>query len=79
MNGRICKDLYNMKRLSYVMAFAMFLTLSCQKNESQEQIAPDDYNNYRTLMVGVEDNVGTRVGFDGNNSFYWHRHPSRSG
>ena len=73
MNGRICKDLYNMKRLSYVMAFAMFLTLSCQKNESQEQIAPDDYNNYRTLMVGVEDNVGTRVGFDGNNSFYWHR------
>ena len=55
------------------MAFAMFLTLSCQKNESQDENVPEDYMNCRTLVVGVADDVETRVGFDKNNAFYWHK------
>lgn len=55
------------------MAFAMFLTLSCQKNESQDENVPEDYMNCRTLVVGVADDVETRVGFDTNNAFYWHK------
>ena len=53
------------------MAFAMFLALSCQRNELQEDTTPGTMN-HKTLTVGVADEPETRVGFDADNSFYWH-------
>ena len=54
------------------MAVAMLLAVSCQKNEIQDGPCPEMTGNVRTLTVGMED-PKTRVGFDENNSFYWHK------
>ena len=57
----------------FIMAFAIILVASCQVIESPMDDAPEDLKNYRTLTVGVSEEPDTRVGFDENNSFYWHR------
>ena len=62
-----------MKTTIYIMAAAVLLAVSCQRMESQSDDIPDDLVNYRTLTVGVADDQETRVGFDENNSFYWHK------
>ena len=62
-----------MKNISYVMALAMSLAFACQKIEIQGDDGPDDEKHYRTLTVGVVDDARTRVGFDQNNGFYWHK------
>lgn len=33
----------------------------------------EDAGHLKTLFIGVADEADTRVGFDGNNSFYWHK------
>ena len=55
------------------MAFAMFLAIACQSNELQEDVRPEARSSFKTLTVGVADETGTRVGFNEDNSFYWHR------
>ena len=62
-----------MKRLSYLMAFAMFLAYSCQEYEMRDDVVPEEMGHGKTLTVGVASDPQTRVGFDGNNSFYWHK------
>lgn len=62
-----------MKNISYVVAFAILLAFSCQKNELRDEYSPKEERHLRTLAVGVADDELTRVGFDQNNSFYWHR------
>lgn len=63
-----------MKRISYVMAFAMLLALSCQRNEFQEDTAVHDVTgHHKVLIVGVAEEGETRIGFDEDNSFYWHK------
>lgn len=63
-----------MKRISYIiMAGAMLLALSCQKDEFQEDAVQDGAGHLKTLTVGVADEPDTRVGFDETNSFYWHK------
>lgn len=73
MNGKICKIWWNMKRLSYLIAFTIFLTLSCQKNETSGDgiLGSEKYS--RTLAVSVADDPGTRVGFDEDGDFYWQK------
>lgn len=61
-----------MKNISYVVAFAILLAFSCQKNELRDEDSPKEERHLRTLAVGVADDELTRVGFDQNNSFYWH-------
>ena len=73
MNGRKCKICWNMKRLSYLMALAMILTLSCQKDETSGDCVPDTDKCSRTLAASVADDSGTRVGFDDAGAFYWHK------
>ena len=62
-----------MKRISYIMAFAMFLALSCQKNEFREDVVYENAGHNRTLTVGVVNEPETRVGFDATKTFYWHK------
>lgn len=62
-----------MKNISYVVAFAILLAFSCQKNELRDEYSPKEERHLRTLAVGVADEESTRVGFDQDNSFYWHR------
>ena len=62
-----------MKNLPYVMAFAILLAFSCQKNELRDAGAPEDVMNLQVLTVGVADDAQTRVGFDDYNAFYWHK------
>ena len=62
-----------MKNMTYIMAFAIFLTASCQKNEFKEDPVRENAGHIKVLTVGVAEEPETRVGFDGNNSFYWHR------
>ena len=61
-----------MKKIVYFMAVAMFLAVSCQRDELQQAPIPEVTSHYRTLTVGMADEAETRVGFDENNSFYWH-------
>ena len=57
----------------YIMALAMaLLTVSCQKNGLETEV-DDGVGPVRTLLVGVAEDPDTRVGFDGSNSFYWHK------
>lgn len=56
---------------TYMIAFAIFLAASCQRNEFQEENSSIGIE--RTLTVGVDDEADTRVGFDETNSFYWHK------
>lgn len=62
-----------MKRISYIMAFAMFLALSCQKNEFREDVVYENAGHNKTLTVGVINEPETRVGFDATKTFYWHK------
>ena len=62
-----------MKNMTYIMAFAILLTASCQKNEFKEDPVHENAGHIKVLTVGVAEEPETRVGFDGNNSFYWHR------
>ena len=61
-----------MKKIVYFMAVAMFLAVSCQRDELQQDPIPEVTSRYKILTVGVADEAETRVGFDENNSFYWH-------
>ena len=54
-----------MKKISYIIALATLLTIACQRDEISQH--------YKTLTVGAADEAMTKVGFDGNNSFYWHK------
>lgn len=61
-----------MKKIINIMAIAMATaTISCQKSEPQTFL-PEDTSHLRTLKVGLSDDQ-TKVGFDENNSFYWHK------
>ena len=62
-----------MKKTAYLLALAMFLTLSCQKNESRDDDIPENYRHFRTLSIGIADGQETKVGFDENKAFYWHK------
>ncbi|MBR5104638.1 MAG: hypothetical protein IKV05_08150 [Bacteroidales bacterium] len=61
-----------MKRITYIIAFTAVLAASCQKNEFAEEPASDEQN-YKILTAGITDEPQTRVGFNENNSFYWHK------
>lgn len=62
-----------MKRMIYIMAFAMAaLAVSCRSDELQDDHMPGRGKSLKTLQVGVDGNPQTRVGFDESNSFYWH-------
>ena len=62
-----------MKKIAYLLALAMFLTLSCQKNESRDDDIPENHRHFRTLSIGIADGQETKVGFDENKAFYWHK------
>lgn len=62
-----------MKKTAYLLALAMFLTLSCQKNESRDDDIPENYRHFRTLSIGIADGQETKVGLDENKAFYWHK------
>lgn len=64
----------NMKELSYVfMTFAMFLAYSCQEYQTDDEAVPARAGYRKTITAGVASDARTRVGFDENNSFYWHK------
>ena len=60
-----------MKKTIYIIAFAIFLAASCQREEFPG--VSDVDNTQKTLAVGVADESDTRVGFDENKAFYWHQ------
>ena len=60
-----------MKKTTYIIAFAMILAVSCQKNEFPKENSHNGVN--RMLTVGVDNETDTKVGFDQNNAFYWHK------
>ena len=57
-----------MKYTVYIIALAIFLAASCQRDEFPED--KSDKYPYRILVVSIDDEAETRVGFDENNSFY---------
>ena len=57
-----------MKKMIYLMAFAVLLAFSCQRDELRDEAV----RTVKTLKVGVADESQTKVGFDDNNAFYWH-------
>ena len=62
-----------MKKIIYMMTFAALLAASCQKNEVDQELVHENPAYTRMLTVGVDDGQQTKVGFDTNNSFYWHK------
>ena len=62
-----------MKKISYLMAFAVLLTSACQNNVLQEDFTHESIGSHKILTVGMADETDTRVGFDADNSFYWHK------
>ncbi len=62
-----------MKKITYIIALGVLLAASCQKNELTEDSEYENAQHYRMLTVGVDDEQQTKVGFDENNSFYWHK------
>ena len=62
-----------MKRIAYIMAFAMFLAVSCQIDDLQDKSIPESQTSCKVLTVGAAEDDGTRVGFDESNAFYWHK------
>lgn len=60
-----------MKYTIHIIALAILLAVSCQRNELPEENSHKGTE--KTLTVGVVDESDTRVGFDENNSFYWHK------
>ena len=57
-----------MKKMTYLMAFAILLAFSCQKDALHDE----DIRSVKTLKVGLADEPQSKVGFDENNAFYWH-------
>lgn len=55
------------------MAFAVLLTSACQNNVLQEDFTHESTGSHKILTVGMADETDTRVGFDADNSFYWHK------
>ena len=62
-----------MKKISYLMAFAVLLTSACQNNVLQEDFTHESTGSHKILTVGMADETDTRVGFNADNSFYWHK------
>ena len=62
-----------MKRIAYIMAFAMFLAVSCQIDDLQDKSIPESQTSRKVLTVGAAEDDGTRVSFDESNAFYWHK------
>ena len=62
-----------MKNTAYIIAFAILLAGSCQKQVLPGEDVPVNSQYSKTLTVGVAEKPDTRVGFDENNSFYWHK------
>lgn len=62
-----------MKQILYIVASAMFLAASCQRDELPEESQRGSSANYKTLTVEAVDQQMTRVGFDEDNAFYWHK------
>ena len=62
-----------MKQVIYIMPLAVLLAASCQKNDLTEDSVNGKSEHYKTLTVGVDDDEYTKVGFDADNSFYWHK------
>ena len=60
-----------MKKVIYIMTLAALLAVSCQKNEVEQEPEHNNPAYTKTLTVGADEQQ-TRVGFDANNSFYWH-------
>lgn len=60
-----------MKYTIHIIALAILLAVSCQRNELPEENSHKGTE--KILTVGVVDESDTRVGFDENNSFYWHK------
>ena len=60
-----------MKKTLYIIAFAIFLAASCQREKLPG--GPEINDTQKTLAVGVADEADSRVGFDENKSFYWHQ------
>lgn len=57
-----------MKKMTYLMAFAILLAFSCQKDALHDE----GVRSVKTLKVGLADEPQSKVGFDENNAFYWH-------
>ena len=55
------------------MAGTVMLAGSCQRNELLEDTANSETQHLKILTAGVVDEAIARVGFDENNSFYWHK------
>lgn len=62
-----------MKNTIYIMVFAAILAVSCQSSGLEEDGVNENSHHLKTLTAGAEDRSGTRVGFDENNAFYWHK------
>ena len=62
-----------MKNTAYIIAFAILLAGSCQRQVLPGEDVPVNSQYSKTLTVGVDEEADTRVGFDENNSFYWHK------
>ena len=62
-----------MKNTAYIIAFAILLAGSCQRQVLPGEDVPVNSQYSKTLTVGVDEEADTRVGFDDNNSFYWHK------
>ena len=62
-----------MKKTIFIIASAMFLAGACQRNELTDETLSESRVNYKTLTVGAAEQPQTRVGFDENNMFHWHK------
>ena len=63
-----------MKRLMIILVLPLTVAISCQKMSLSDEAGPEDTRYVRTLKVGIEeDGTATRVGFDEDNSMYWHK------
>ena len=61
-----------MKKTLYIIASAIFLVASCQKNEITEEGISEKSDNFKILKVGIADQQ-SRVGFNADNTLYWHK------
>ena len=56
-----------------MIASAMLLAYSCQEYRTDDEAVPARTGYRKTIIAGVASDARTRVGFDENNSFYWHK------
>ena len=72
MGGYVKYKIFDsMKYTIYIIASAIFLAVSCQRDEFPE--GKTDKEPYRILIIGVDDEAKVRVGFDEDKTFYWHK------